>query len=165
MAFALIIVMIFVLLAGFFFLRVILGGLQDDVNAQNDERSMQMAADLTYYPEFSWSSNRNRCEKCMDLDKVLALKNAIKDVHSPYRDFFGKDVVAMRVDILYPAPIQTECTSDNYPHCSTFTLINKSSSITLQGSYVSLCRPDTTTGKFRDCVLGLVRIGLNKTTP
>ena len=164
MAFALVVVMIFIFLAGFFFINVILSSLKDDVAAKTNEKAVQMAAQLASYPEFSWSSNLNRCENCMDFDKLLAFKESLRNSKSPYNNFFGKDVVAIKVDVLFPVPPQVECSLSNYPKCSTVTIMNKSSSLTFQGSYVSLCRPDSQTGKSRNCMLGLISIALNKTT-
>jgi hypothetical protein len=156
MAFVLIAIMIFFVLGGIFFINVKLATLKENVVEQRDDKAVEMALKLADTPEFAWSSSKDKCNKCVDLDKVFALKKRLNSSEA-YTELWGFDTESIQVEVSYPEKTG-ECTISNYPECRTITLFRENKEYANQGGYVALCRRDLTAGGNVKCEMGRILV-------
>jgi len=154
MAFVLVAIVIFMVIAGLFFIKIQMAGLKDEVVSQNDDKAISLALKIASLPEFLWSSKNNQCDNCVDLDKVFLLKSSAQ-TNKIYSQFWTKDITAIKFEVLYPKK-EGECTKGNYPNCKTITLLNSSSEYSFKSAYVSLCKIDLEGS--RKCELGKIYV-------
>ncbi len=156
MAFVLVAIMIFFVLAAIFLLNFWVSSLKSDTTSQRNEKSSEIALKLADSPEFAWSSKNNKCDNCVDMDKVFALKERINSSKA-YGGFWSQDIGIIKVEVLYPKKTG-ECTRANYPNCKTITIINRSSEYSFSGGYVALCRYDSANEGSMKCELGQIYV-------
>lgn len=148
MAFVLIAIIIFFAMVALVYFSIRLSSLREDVTTQREQAAKETVRKLSDIPEFSWAG----CSGCVDLDKVIMLKGRISD--GSYKNFWDLDY--LEIERVYPDRTVGECTSSNYPDCTTIRLINKTESY---GSpviaFVALCGFDATYGDMK-CELGRI---------
>jgi cell division ATPase FtsA len=98
-------------------------------------------------PEFAWTADS--CHACIDLDKVMGLKD-----QKVYSSFWNTPFLKIRV--LDGKTGDVECTKNTYPGCNTISLVNVSQSYRSQRAYAALCR---LTSQGTVCSLGTISIG------
>ena len=160
MAFMLIAIMIFFALVGLLVVTIGFSGLKEKATALQEKNAMLLASKIANSPEFSCSQNEN----CIDLDKIIVLKDNINKYKTGNRNFWG--VSGIEIIKIYPKGLQEkeiECISSNYPNCNKITIIPG------QGiapeNFVSLCRKefDSETNLVYDkCELGKILVRYEK---
>jgi len=143
MAFVLVAIMIFFAIVALFYITIRSGSLRQDVETIRDEEAKELVRMASSWPELSWKD----CSACVDMDKALILKES-----ENYEDFW--DVPFLQIERIYPVPENGECTRQNYPDCSTITLIKEEGFIA-RTSFVALCRYD----EGIKCELGKIHLG------
>ncbi len=152
MAFMLMAVTLFFILIGLFVLIWSFSGLKESAIALEEENTMLLVSKLANSPEFSCGSN------CIDLDKVMALKDSI----SKYSQFWGK-VSNIEIKEIYPSDGKKECTQSNYPDCDFIDLFSKGEIGIPASNFVALCRKNSDElGVYNDCKLGKIYVFYNK---
>jgi len=151
MAFMIIAVFVFFVLAGMFFLVLQTRSLSQDVTRQNEEQAALIAEVIANYPEFSCEEDTSYC---VSTDKIMVL-NATR-----YKNLFP--VSAIKFIVLYSSPKITDevvCNMSNYPNCNVFKVMDKKQADTSSvGTYVSLCRWENNGYPQRVCNLGRISI-------
>jgi len=148
MAFVLVAFVVFFVIAGLFYLSLRMSGVRGDVQAQSESDAQELIRTLAETPELRWSSTASDCEGCIDMDKAILLKD---DKLKIFSELWNVDRLSL--EIIYPEK-NGECSSVNYPECGEITLLNKSTSYKLYGSFVSLCRLDSSGSRI--CYLGKI---------
>jgi len=148
MAFVLMAIMIFFAMVVMIFISVSMNNLKQDAGQLKAQEAIEIVRKLSAAPEFALTSFSKECSSCIDLDKVMALKDR-KD----YQGFWNLDRLMIRK--AYPSE-SGECTPINYPDCESITLINKTSSYTAQSAYVSLCHWEPSNGGHIKCEIGQI---------
>ena len=148
MAFVLMAIMIFFAMVAMIYISITMNNLKQDAGQLREQEAAEVVRKLSAAPEFTLTSFSKECSSCIDLDKVMALKDR-KD----YQGFWNLDRLVIKK--IYPAGVG-ECTSINYPNCETITLINKTSNYVSQNAYVSLCHWDPYSGGYIKCEIGQI---------
>ena len=144
MAFVLVAIMIFFAIVALFYITIRTNTLRDDAGLQREEEAKELVRKLSDSPEFSWTASS--CSNCIDLDKVMALKDKPE-----YKNFWNIDY--LMVEIVYPAKNGVECGRGNYPDCSTITLVNKTIGTPIT-AFVAVCRQEFRQRGYPICELG-----------
>jgi len=140
-AFMLIALTIFFALVGLFFVAIMLSGMKDSAESLNEKNAMLLVSKLANSPEFSCGNSFGTSKtNCVDLDKIMALKQNI-DLY----EGFWKDIDSIEVRKIYPSvsisgnqePIK--CTRANYPDCEIIRIKNEEVSGRYSDNFVSLC--------------------------
>lgn len=161
MAFMLIAVTLFLVMAGMFILVIKFSSLKDTAALLNERNALLLVSKIADSPEFGCGNAfGDPRTNCIDTDKVMALAGRLQD----YSSFWGVDGIEIRK--VYPVETGAECTLENYPECGKMTLI-ASEKGTGVSNFVSLCRKesDESGGFVYDrCDLGriIVTYGENK---
>jgi len=160
MAFMLIAVMIFFALVGLLILSVGFSGLKEKATALQEKNAILLVSKLANSPEFSCPEKTN----CIDLDKIMVLKNNINNYKTNKdKNFWG--VSNIEIIKIYPENKNIICSNANYPNCDSLKLISdKQTGITAE-NFVSLCRKeyDSENYLFYDkCELGKVVVWYEK---
>jgi len=149
MAFMLIAVSLFFVVAGMFIILINFSGLKQSARALEEQDALLLVSKIASSPEFSCQEAfGNIMTDCIDLDKAMALKENIKD----YSGFWGAGIKIMKV---YPTDINVECTTTNYPDCGQITL-SSSDQGTGVSNFVSLCRKVSDGNIYDKCELGRI---------
>ncbi|MEK6928856.1 MAG: hypothetical protein AABW65_02795 [Nanoarchaeota archaeon] len=151
MAFALLAIIIFLVISGLFYFVFKASSLKEDVGEQRENEAREIARRIANTPEFSWSTSE--CSNCIDLDKLMALKDK-----ESYKGFWNLE--HLRIEVIYPVK-NGECLKVNYPECSSITLVNKSIA-PLSSAFVSLCRQEFKKQGYIKCELGKIYAGGKK---
>ena len=162
MAFMLIAVTLFFVLAGMFVLVIKFAGLKESATTLEEKNAMLLVTKIANSPEFAcgeaFGSNKINC---IDADKVMMLKeNIIKyiDVSKPKENFWG---VATNIEIrkIHPKPDEEIiCNLGNYPDCNIINLQSKKIPAEYS-NFVLLCRKESFEGEVYDkCELAKVMI-------
>ena len=155
MSFMLIGVFLFFVLVGMIILTVKFSGLKQTATDLREQNAVLLVKKLANSPEFSCGSAFGT-EKtdCIDLDKVMALKDNIGD----YSNFWGVSNIEIRR--IYPENENIECDFGNYPNCDTITLIDEEDALGYDKSnFVALCRKEKYNSVITDkCEIGLLII-------
>ncbi|MCK5609182.1 hypothetical protein KAR91_45330 [Candidatus Pacearchaeota archaeon] len=138
MAFVLLAITLFFVLAGMFALIFLMAGLRNEATALEEKNALLLVTKLANSPEFScggaYGSDR---VNCVDADKVMVLSKNI----DKYSKFWGLENIEIRK--IYPKGDTLVCTLSNYPDCNSIK-IKSSSSGDVSGYYlenfVTLCR-------------------------
>jgi hypothetical protein len=156
MAFMLIAVTLFLVLAGMFILVIRFSGLKESAEILEAENAKLLASKVADSPEFACGNSFGTPRtNCIDLDKVMALKSRLGD----YRGFWGVDGIEIRK--IYPTENIAECTLGNYPECGKIT-IQASGSGTGVSNFVSLCRKESRAFVDENCALGRIIVTYNE---
>jgi len=147
MAFVLVALMIFFALVSLFYFSIRVSNLEKSAVELREEEAKELVRKLAASPEFAWTATD--CASCIDLDKVILLKN-----RKSYSGFWNLDYLA--VERVYPSK-QGECTRGSYPNCNSITIINKTGAFgTPAWSYVALCRHEFAKSSYVRCELGRI---------
>ena len=153
MAFMIMAVFIFFILAGIFFVSVSVQGMKRDVTRLEREKAITTVANLVDTAEFTCGKSL-----CLDADKLIALSSGMQEV---FGDLWP--VAEIKVRRLYPlvSTQDVECTRLTYPECNVFD-VYKNDEVKTAGavsSFVALCRKENKEGFVYDkCELGQINI-------
>ncbi|MDD5023437.1 MAG: hypothetical protein PHU63_04675 [Candidatus ainarchaeum sp.] len=142
MAFMLIAVTIFFILAGMFVLVIARSNLQKEAEILREEDSEHLVEKIANVPEFicgeTFGSDRI---DCIDADKVMVLKEKIEK----YKDFWDIE----NIKIIRISSESTElCTMNNYPDCGIIQLFDNDAIGV--SNFASLCRKESFSGESYD---------------
>jgi len=152
MAFMLVAVFLFFILAGLFFLSIKYKQIAQEAEKINMEKAIEIAASVDTVPEFSCGS------LCIDADKLITFSPEKYEKEK----FWQVGSIEIR-KILPDSPV-TICTKQNYPNCNLFRLYETDKNITKISSFISLCRKEQAeTGIYDKCELAKIIIGMKKT--
>jgi hypothetical protein len=142
MAFMLMAITLFFVLAGMFILTISTSNLRESALALEEKNALLLVSKLANSPEFSCGESFGSMKtNCIDGDKVMMLKENIEK----YENFWGISNIEIRKTGLGPSV----CSLGNYPNCGIIRLY--SSNITSEYSnFVSLCWKDLFEGKVYD---------------
>lgn len=147
MAFMLLAVTLFFVLAGMFFLITQFGNFKKSATEQEATNAENLVTALSNAPEFSCQNAfDNSGTHCIDLDKVMALKNNI----DKYGRYWGKNIENIEIRKIYPVENTVLCTTQNYPNCNTIRIYNSEVNGTYFNNYVAICRKANEEGKIYD---------------
>ncbi|MCW8966114.1 MAG: hypothetical protein OQK82_05450 [Candidatus Pacearchaeota archaeon] len=135
MAFMLMAIILFFVLAGMIGLIIYVSNLQDSALALQEENAMLLVSKLANSPEFS-------CEKafgssqtnCVDADKVMMLRENIEN----YDNFWGVSNIQIR-----KAGGNSVCSLGTYPNCEIINLFSGNVS-SEYSNFVALCWKEST---------------------
>jgi len=160
MAFMLIAVMIFFALVGLLILSVGFSGLKEKATALQEKNAILLVSKLANSPEFSCPEKTN----CIDLDKIMALKNNINNYKTNKdKNFWG--VSNIEIIKIYPGGKFIECNSESYPNCNTLKLISEKTTGITAENFVSLCRKEYDSENYLTydkCELGKILVKYEK---
>lgn len=153
-AFMLLAVTLFFVLVGLFILTFKFSGLKETAALLQEENAMLLVTKLANSPEFSCEGAFGSATACVDADKVMALKENIKD----YSGFWGVSNIEIRK--IYPeSATEIECTTNNYPDCNVIKIRQKQVSGYDASNFVSLCRKESFENNVYDkCELARIMI-------
>jgi|TARA_Y100000310_G_scaffold343518_1_gene451572 hypothetical protein len=149
MAFVLVATMIFFAIVFLFYGAIRSASLENDVEDLRKQEIIETIRQISATAEFSWT--REDCSACIDMDKVLMLKN-----RTAYQGFW-KQIPLLQIARVYPSYGGNECTTQNYPECDLITIIEKDTNLVAHSSFVSLCRYEPVEEYYK-CELGKVRM-------
>ena len=138
MAFMLIAVTLFLVIAGMFILVIRFSSLRGTAGLLEERNALLLVSKIADSPEFScgnaFGTSRSNC---IDTDKVMALTFRLQN----YSGFWGVDGIEIRK--IYPkgAGAGTECSLENYPACDRITILDSGEG-TGVSNFVSLCRKE-----------------------
>ncbi len=144
MAFVLVALMVFFVLVALVYFSIRLSNLENTASELGDERAKGELRALSGSAEFAYTPDD--CAGCIDLDKVLILKES-----SAYDGFWNFDY--LKIEALGR---DGECTKFNYPDCGSITLIESEDFGSTVSSFVSLCRWEESFEGYVKCELGRV---------
>lgn len=150
MAFVLVAMMIFFAIVALFYFTLSSNSLQQDVENLRGDEVLEVAKKVSATPEFAW--NIEGCVSCIDLDKVLVLKDRIS-----YEGFWRR-ISFLQIKKVYPAEDERECTKSNYPECESVTLVDNGGGLVSYSTFASLCRYDSERDQNK-CEIGKVIVG------
>jgi len=149
MAFVLVAFVLFFAILGMVFFSFYSSNLKKRAEILRQEEAYQIANSIASSPEFIYSSED--CSNCIDLDKVLMLKE------KNYANFLN--INSLWIEIVYPEPSNPdlECTKFNYPNCGRITLIGKQSQKTADATnYITLILWTNENGGYMKRYLGKI---------
>lgn len=155
-AFMLIALTLFFMLVGVGFLAYKIASLKESATSLQEENAKLLVTKLANTPEFSCGESfGSKLTNCVDLDKVMALKENIEK----YTGFWG--VAGISVIRIYPNEfVKVACTAKTYPNCGileVYTSINQKGAD--YSNFVSLCRKELSNGVPVDkCEIGKLLI-------
>ena len=157
MAFMLMAVTLFFVLAGMFVLVFKFAGLKESATELERKNAMMLVTKLANSPEFSCGFSFDETKPaCIDADKVMMLKES----HiSKYDNFWGVSNIEIRK--IYPkANTEIMCNVKNYPNCNIIRIREKEITGTGQAkNFVSLCRKESFEGEiYNKCELAIIII-------
>ncbi len=131
MAFMLMAVLIFFVLAGLFFVVIQSGQLNREATNLNQQKAMSVIANIANSPELN-------CGKplCIDSDKLLVLQGL--ESYESLWQLSSLSVLKMSTGEIIP------CTLQNYPNCNFFEVYDKDINENPVSTFVSLCRKERT---------------------
>jgi len=161
MAFMLIAVTVFFVLAGLFMLMIKLSNLRESAELLEEKNALLLASKVADSPEFSCGDSLGKPRaNCIDTDKLMALKARI--AAGEYIDFWGIDGIEIRK--VFPVD-SGECTVERYPNCEKITIVNATSG-TGKSNFVSLCRKEKNVNDngliYNKCELGEIIVIYNE---
>jgi len=137
MAFMLMAVIVFFVLAGLFYLMLKSTGLNKGFTELQQEKSEALALSIAETPEMSCGGVVDGGKQgCIDTDRLITIKNS-----KAYQELLPVSSIIIRK--VYPEIRETkECESNNYPECNQYTIKenNKGYDSGEATSYVNLCR-------------------------
>jgi len=144
MAFVLLAITLFFVLAGMFALIFLISGLKNSATMLEEKNALLLVAKLANSPEFSCGSAYGSDKvNCVDADKVMVLSKNM----DAYSKFWGLNNIEVRK--IYPEEDTIICTFSNYPNCNSIK-IKSSDSKNISGVYrenfVTLCRKEQENG-------------------
>ena len=147
MSFMIIGLVVFFVIVGMFVLLITTSSFRQKANEAKQENAILLVSKIADSPEFSCGETL-----CVDTDKLIVLKNS-----SAYRSYWA-DISGLVVKRIYPETNKgVECYLVNYPQCDTYTIMPPKGNVSLQSSYVNLCRREYKNGyPYEQCELGKI---------
>lgn len=160
MVFMILGITLFLVLVGMIVLSTSLSGLKQQSTVLQQQNAQLLVSRIADSPEFSCGSSfGTSMSSCIDLDKVMALKDHINDYGG---DFWG--VSGIEILETYPKNPGIECTAKNFPNCGKITLINSTQG-TGVSNFVSLCEFESVGGSpYPKCSMGEVIVTYKSST-
>ena len=139
MAFMLMAVTLFFVLVGMFILVIRFTDLKKSAQALEDKNAMLLVTKLANSPEFSCGDVFSAKVNCIDVYKVMALKENIER----YEDFWGVESIEIRK--VYPDNGNILCSKNNYESCGVIEILssNNPNALPSTSNFVSLCLKDS----------------------
>ena len=160
MAFMLIAVTLFFVLAGLFIIMIRFSGLRESAELLEERNALLLVSKVADSPEFSCGDVFFGEQKtnCIDADKAIALKSRIDA--GEYSGFWSVDGIEIRW--VFPQKAG-ECSLESYPDCGDITLVAAESGTGI-ANFVSLCRKETSEGAgiYDKCELGKIIVTYNE---
>ncbi len=148
MAFMLIAVTLFFVLAGMFVLIVRFSDLKESASVLEEKNAMLLVTKLANSPEFACGRAFDGGQiNCIDSDKVMMLKESI----AKYVNFWGVSNIEIRK--IYPKmdnEVICDLEKNNYPDCNVIRIRSKNVTGYDSSNFVSLCRKESDGGKVYD---------------
>ncbi len=141
MAFMLVALMIFFGMVALVYFAITTASLEKDIAELRDKEARELVKKLAGTPEFAFTSSTD-CSSCVDLDKLLLLKE-----NGAYSDLWNLDY--LMVERVYPSINDDECTRATYPDCGKITVKENSGDISTKTAFVTLARWDQDLNGFR----------------
>lgn len=133
MAFMLLAVTLFFVLAGMVVLVIRFAGLKETASILEGENSMLLVSKLANSPEFSCENAYGALTNCVDYEKVISLKG-----NKNYEDFWG--VAKIEIRKIYPAGTNIKCNANNFEECGIIEILSKNvPSLPSFSNFVTLC--------------------------
>jgi len=148
MAFVLLAIIIFFALVTLFYFSIRISDLGSGAEELRETEVKETIRKISSTAEFVWTVED--CASCIDLDKILILKE-----RKSYEGFWNSPF--LQISRVYPRK-SGECTKQNYPECETITLVNTGEDIISHSAFVSLCRYDSKED-YNKCELGKIIMG------
>lgn len=147
MAFFLVAVFLFFILAGLFWLSLRYAGLHEEATRLEEEKAITSVLKLAETAEFSCSEAGQIRERCIDADKILVLGTISKS----YGNFWPvKSIYVYKLD----SDTEKRCNLANYPNCNVFEIYGGEGEEIGVSSFVALCRKKQgDTGVYDKCEL------------
>jgi len=134
-AFMLLAITVFFVLVGLFVLIFKVSSIKETATVLEEDNAMLLVSKLANSPEFSCGTAYGTLKAdCVDADKVMALKENIKD----YEKFWGVSSIEIRK--IYPEKGNITCSKINYPDCHIIEI--KSGKGIGVSNFISLCRKE-----------------------
>jgi len=154
MAFMLLAVTLFFVLAGIFFLVLRFSNLKDTATELEAKNAQELISKLANSPEFSCGDSFDyKGTNCVDADKMMMLiQNKEK-----YKDFWG-DLANIDARIIYPDEETIVCTLSNYPNCNSIRIYTNNQEGYSESNFISLCRKEELQDK---CVVARLILSYN----
>jgi hypothetical protein len=144
MAFMLMAITIFFVLAGMFALSIKYSDVKKDAEVLREKNSMLLVSKIANSPEFSCGGGFGGDKiDCVDADKVMILKQSSEK----YKNFWGVENIEIK---LITSDSEKLCTLQNYPDCNTISILNNKTQGVPVSNFVSLCRKDSFEGESYD---------------
>lgn len=153
MAFMLMAVTLFFVLAGIFILIVKFSGLKESASELEERNAMLLVTKLANSPEFACGSAFGSTRiNCVDLDKVMMLKENI----AKYKGFWSVSNIEIRK--IYPKlEGDINCNLGNYNECNLIRIYDTLVTGYDMSTFISLCRKDSFEGETYDkCELAII---------
>lgn len=154
MAFMLMAVVLFFILAFLFFVTIKYRQMYKEAGLIEQEKTLSTVAKLSDTAEFT-------CGKtlCIDTDKLIVMKD-----RKAYDGFWPWPLTSISVVRIFPTQNQSfvECNKNNYPECNLFKVYDKKSyeNIETVSTFVSLCRKEMKNNYvYEKCELGKIVAG------
>lgn len=148
MAFMLVALFIFMILAGMFFLWLYLNNARKSAAKLEENNALLAAQFISKTPELECGDN------CIDTDRVMLLID-----RTFYKNFW--DFKSLEIRKVYPAEIGKKCTPATYPNCDSYSIFDLGNSEKKISSFVALCRKEIYNGGIiKRCELGKIIIGV-----
>ncbi len=139
MAFMLVGVFLFFILAGLFAISIFYSNLIKETNLIRQSNTISAVTNLADSPEFSCTSYKTGC---VDEDKLLVLIN-----RRSYEKFWPKTISSLKVIKLSafnkPGAEMIDCNTQNYPDCEKFVVYDRNIANQREvSSFIILCRTE-----------------------
>ena len=157
MAFMLIAVTLFFILAGMFVIVIKFSGLKQEANLLNEENAMLLATKLAESAEFSCGDSVDYGGSiCIDADKVMVLKENM----AKYSGFWGVENIEVRkID----GKETKVCDKGNYPNCNVIRTHNQEITGIPLKNFVILCGKNNFEGEVYDkCEVAKLLVSYNE---
>jgi hypothetical protein len=145
MAFMLMAVTIFLILAGIFAMTLKYSSLKKDAQFINEENAMLLASKIANSPEFACGRAFGGGKlDCIDADKIMILKQNSEK----YKSFWGvENIEVVKIPFSNSGKI---CDMNNYPNCDRIRIFDKEVQGVDSSTFVSLCRKEAFEGESYD---------------
>lgn len=156
MAFMLMAITIFFILAGMFALNIKYSDIKKDAEALREKNSMLLVSKIANSPEFSCGISFGGDKvTCVDADKAMVLmENSEK-----YKNFWGVENIEIKT---VGSDTEKLCSLRNYPDCNTIRIFNKPIQGVPMSNFVSLCRKESFESESYDkCEVARIMVSYN----
>lgn len=128
MAFMLMAVFIFFILAGLFYIVIQSQEWRKEATLAEKNKAIALVNTLASSAEFSCGAY------CVDADRAMVLAK-----RTAYKNFFGLESIEIRT--IYPANNkEVLCTESSYPNCNLIKIFSKGKGENTASSFISLCK-------------------------